>query len=438
MNWFKNLINAFRIEETRNRILFTIAMLAIFRLGCHIVCPGINISALLAYFERLRGTLLGFYDIFTGGAFSRGTIFGLGVMPYISASIILQVLSAVVPYFQKLYREGEEGRRKITQYTRYGTILISAIQATGVAIFFENARSPEGIPVVPHPGARFVLLMVITLVAGTMLLVWIGELITDRGIGNGISLIIMFGIVARFPNDFLRTWQLIKAGAFSIFKIVFLILIVIGVTAAVVLITQAQRRIPVQYAQRVIGRRIYGGRTTHLPLNMNAAGIIPIIFAQSVLTFPATALRFFSGNYTVQRISEVFTPGHWFYNLLYVGLIIIFAYFYTSIVLNPQELADYLQRYGGFIPGVRPGKYTADYIDKVLSRITLPGALFFAFVALLPIILINKLGVPFYFGGTSLLIVVGVILDTMRQLEAHLLMRHYEGFLRRGRIRGRR
>ena len=345
----------------------------------------------------------------------------------------MQLLTATVPFFQRVQQEGEEGRRKLNQYSRYLTIPIAAIQASGVALFFERIAGA-----VLNPGPGFVLTTIITLITGTMLLTWLGELITDRGIGNGVSIIIMVGILARFPGDMLRMASMIKAGAMPFMSVIFFIAIAIGVTMAVVLITQGQRKIPVQYAQRVIGRKVYGGRSTHIPLNMNAAGIIPIIFAQAILTFPTSMLTFFSGSYAVERISQVFKPGGLLYNILYGGLIIIFAYFYTSIVFNPTEIAENMKKYGGFIPGIRPGQQTAQYIDRVLSRITLPGAVFFAIIAILPMYLMNSLRIPMYFGGTSLLIVVGVILDTVRQLEAHLLMRYYEGFVRRGKIRGRR
>jgi len=435
---FEKIRNAFKIPDLRNKLLFTLAMLVVYRLGSHIPCPGIDSTALASFFAGVRGTLLGLFDIFVGGNLSRATIFGLGIMPYISASIIFQLLGAAMPYLQKLQREGEEGRRKITQYTRYLTVGIAAIQGFGVAIFLESLRGAAGEPIVPYPGMGFKLLTILTLVTGTIFLMWIGELITERGIGNGISLIIMWGILDRFLPDGVNTLRMLTAGALSPFIFAFIVAVAVGVTAAVVLITQAQRRIPVQYAQRVIGRRIYGGRSTHIPLNVNTAGVIPIIFAQSLLMMPATVARFFSGSVWAEEMSMFFKPGQWLYNIIYAGLIVFFAYFYTSVVINPTDLADNMKRYGGFIPGVRPGAKTAQYIDRVLSRITLPGALFFAFVAIFPMYLINRFNIPFYFGGTSLIIIVGVALDTVRQIEAQLMMRHYEGFLRKGKIRGRR
>lgn len=432
------LRNAFKIPDLRNKILFTLAMFAVYRLGGHIPLPGINTSALASFFETARATALGLYDIFVGGGLSSGAIFGLGIMPYISASIILQLLGAAMPYYQKLQKEGEEGRRKINQHTRYLTIGIAAIQALGVCIFLESAQAPSGEPVVINPGLSFRLLSIITLVTGTLFIMWLGELITDRGIGNGISLIIMIGIIARFPRDFITTFNMVRIGAMSPIAAVVTVIVIIGIIAAVVIITQGQRRVPVQYAQRVIGRKIYGGRSTHLPLNVNAAGIIPIIFAQAVLTFPATIARFFSGSDWIQNLMVFFSPMNWLYNIVYASLIVFFAYFYTAVVLNPIDIADNMKKYGGFIPGVRPGKSTADYIDRIISRITFPGALFFALVAIVPAIILHKLNAPFVFGGTSVLIVVGVALDTMRQIEAQLTMRHYDGFLRKGKIRGRR
>lgn len=435
---FATLRNAFKIPDLRNKIFFTLAIFVVYRLGGHIPMPGINTAALSSFFETARTTALGLYDIFVGGGLSSGAIFGLGIMPYISASIIMQLLGAALPYFQKLQREGEEGRRKINQYTRYLTVGIAAIQALGVCIFLESARAPSGEVVVIFPGLTFRLLSILTLVTGTLFIMWLGELITDRGIGNGISLIIMIGIVARFPRDTIATFNMVRIGAMSPLAAVIVAAVIIGIIASVVLITQGQRRIPVQYAQRVIGRKIYGGRSTHLPLNVNAAGIIPIIFAQAVLTFPATIARFFSGSDFVQTLVGFFTPANLLYNIVYAGLIVFFAYFYTAVVLNPIDIADNMKKYGGFIPGVRPGKNTADYIDRIISRVTLPGSLFFAAVAIIPAIIFRKINAPFVFGGTSVLIVVGVALDTVRQIEAQLTMRHYDGFLRKGKIRGRR
>lgn len=435
---FEKIKACFKIPDLRNKLLFTIAILAIYRLGNHIPCPGINAKALIGFFETARNTMFGLFDIFVGGGLSRGTIFALGIMPYISASIIFQLLGAAMPAIQRIQREGEEGRRKITQYTRYLTVGICIIQGLGVAIFMESMRGIAGEAVIPHPGFAFRLLAILTLTTGTIFIMWLGELITEKGIGNGISLIIMIGIVATFPTSGLNTIRMLRTGALTIVEFLFFIAVMIGVMAAIVFVTQAQRRIPVQYAQRVIGRKIYGGRSTHIPLNVNTAGVIPIIFAQSMLMFPATITTFLPTSQIATEIGMFFKPGHWLYNIIYAMLIVFFAYFYTSVVINPTDLADNMKKYGGFIPGIRPGTSTAGYIDKVLSRITLPGALFFAAVAIFPIYVINKLNVPFFFGGTSIIITVGVVLDTVRQIESQLIMRHYEGFIKKGRIRGRR
>jgi preprotein translocase subunit SecY len=435
---FQKIRDAFKIPDLRNKILFTLAMFAVYRLGSHIPCPGISSDALLSSFDRARGTILGLYDMFVGGNLSRGTIFGLGIMPYISSSIIFQLLGAALPGLQKLQREGEEGRRKINQYSRYLTVGIGCVQGFGIAIFLESLRGAVGEAVVPMPGIGFKLVTTLTLVTGTITIMWLGELITQHGIGNGISLIIMAGILDRLPTQTINTIRMVRTGALSLPAVVFFVAVVVLITAGVVLITQAQRRIPVQYAQRVVGRKIYGGRSTHIPLNVNAAGVIPIIFAQAVLMFPGTVSRFFSGSMIAQTISEFFKPGQWLYTLIYATLIVFFAYFYTSVIINPTDMAENMKRYGGFIPGVRPGAPTANYIDKVMSRITLPGALSFAIIAIIPIFLVQKLRIPFMFGGTSLLIIVGVALDTVRQIESHLVMRHYEGFVKKGRIRGRR
>lgn len=435
---FEKIKACFKIPDLRNKLLFTIAILAIYRLGNHIPCPGINAKALIGFFETARNTMFGLFDIFVGGGLSRGTIFALGIMPYISASIIFQLLGAAMPAIQRIQREGEEGRRKITQYTRYLTVGICIIQGLGVAIFMESMRGIAGEAVIPHPGFAFRLLAILTLTTGTIFVMWLGELITEKGIGNGISLIIMIGIVATFPTSGLNTIRMLRTGALTIVEFLFFIVVMIGVMAAIVFVTQAQRRIPVQYAQRVIGRKIYGGRSTHIPLNVNTAGVIPIIFAQSMLMFPATITTFLPTSQIATEIGMFFKPGHWLYNIIYAMLIVFFAYFYTSVVINPTDLADNMKKYGGFIPGIRPGTSTASYIDKVLSRITLPGALFFAAVAIFPIYVINKLNVPFFFGGTSIIITVGVVLDTVRQIESQLIMRHYEGFIKKGRIRGRR
>jgi len=430
----EKLLNIFKIPDLRRKLLFTLGMFVVYRLGGHITLPGIDASALLEQFQHLKGTLLGLYDIFSGGNLSRATIFALGIMPYISTSIILQLLGAVLPYYQRLQKEGEEGRRKITQHTRYGTVILAAIQGFGISIFLENI----GPGVVVNPGMGFRLLSVLTMTSGTIFIMWLGEQITEKGIGNGISLIIMVGIIARYPSYAISAWRLFASGVHGVFFYIVLVVFAVLITAAVVFITQGQRRIPVQYARRVVGRKIYGGQSTFIPLNVNAAGVIPIIFAQSVIMLPTTVAQFFPKTGIMENINAMLQPGYWLYNIIYGILIVVFAYFYTAIVINPNDLAENMKKYGGFIPGKRPGAKTSEYIDRIITRITLPGALFFAFVAILPMYLIVHFRVPFYFGGTSLLIVVGVLLDTVQQIEAQLMMRHYEGFLKKGKIRGRR
>jgi preprotein translocase subunit SecY len=435
---FSKIQSIFKIPELRRRILFTVALLIVFRIGAYVPVPGIDSSALGAALEQAKGTLLGLYDMFAGGAFSRATIFALGIMPYISASIIMQLLTAVIPYFEKLQKEGEEGRKKITQYTRYGTVLLAMIQAYGISLFLENMPIPSATPIVPSPGIAFRLLTMITLTSGTVFLMWLGEQISDKGIGNGISLLIFTGIIARYPNDIIQTVEALRVGSLKLFTLIFLLLLMVLIIAGVIVMTQGMRKIPVQYAKRVIGRRIYGGQSTHIPLRVNTAGVIPIIFAQSILMFPSSIATFFGKVGFMERFSEIMNPGSVLYNILYGIIIVFFAYFYTAIVFNPQDLADNMQKYGGFIPGIRPGKRTADYIDRVLTRVTLPGALFLAFIAILPSVFMYKFRAPFVFGGTGLLIVVGVALDTLQQIESHLIMRHYEGFLKKGKLRGRR
>jgi preprotein translocase subunit SecY len=434
---FEGLQNVFRIPELKRRVLFTVALLCVYRLGGHIPTPGVNSEALVAAFANQANSLFGLYDLFVGGSFAKATVFALGIMPYISASIILQLLGAVLPYFEKLQKEGEEGRKKITQYTRVGTVGLSAVQSLAFAKFLESLNA-GGASVVPHPGIAFELLTMITQTAGTIMIMWLGEQITERGIGNGISLIIFIGIVARFPADIVNSVRALRVGTLSMF-VAGLLLVIIGlVIASVVAMTQAQRKIPVQYAKRVVGRKMYGGQSTHIPLRVNTAGVIPIIFAQSVIMLPSTLALYFHGNVMIEGLSNLFHPGGIVYVVIYSLTIIFFTYFYTAIVLNPTDMADNMKKYGGFIPGIRPGKKTSEYIDRVLSRITLPGAVFLAIIAVLPDVLIRRFNVPFYFGGTSVLIVVGVALDTLQQIESHLLMRHYEGFVRSGKLRGRR
>jgi preprotein translocase subunit SecY len=425
--------NIFKIPELRNRVLFTITMLAVYRIGAHIPTPGINNEELQKFLLERGGALLGFLDIFSGGALSRLTVFALGIMPYISASIILQLLTVVIPHLSKLAKEGERGRKKIIQYTRYGTILIAVIQAFGIAIGLEGMN--QGVFVL-HKGWAFRLMTVITLVAGTAFLMWLGEQITERGVGNGISLIIFAGIVARLPSAVVQTFDLYQVGQLSFALLAALVVVMVAVVGAIVFLESGRRKIPVQYAKRVIGRRVFGGQSTHIPLKINTAGVIPPIFASSIIAFPATIAGFIQIPW-VQSIGAQLAPGSLVYTLMYVGMIIFFCFFYTAVVLNPVDMADNMKKYGGFIPGIRPGQRTSDYIYKVLTRITFAGALYLAMVCVIPELLIYKLNVPFYFGGTSLLIVVGVGLDTAQQIESHMLMRNYEGFLAKGRLKGR-
>jgi preprotein translocase subunit SecY len=430
----------FRIPELRRKILFTVALLVVYRVGSYVPVPGIDSQALMQALAQARNTLLGLYDMFAGGALSRATIFALGIMPYISSSIIMQLLTAVIPYFEKLQKEGEEGRKKITQFTRYGTVFLALIQGYGISIFLENIEATGLVTtsaIVPNPGLAFRLLTIITLTSGTVFLMWLGEQISDKGIGNGISLIIFTGIIARYPADIRNTFSAVRNQELSFFKLAFLLMLMVLIVAGVVVMTQAMRKIPVQYAKRVIGRRIYGGQSTHIPLRVNTAGVIPIIFAQAILMFPSSIGTFFGKFEFMNTFSEYMNPSQPLYNILYAIIIIFFAYFYTAIVFNPRDLADNMQKYGGFIPGIRPGKRTSDYIDRVLTRVTLPGAIFLAFIAILPSVFIYRFNAPFVFGGTGLLIVVGVALDTLQQIESHLIMRHYEGFLKKGKLRGR-
>ncbi len=426
--------NLFKIPELRSRIGFTLLMLAVFRLGAHVPVPGINGPALAEFFAHTQGTILGFFDLFSGGAFRKLTIFALGIMPYISAAIIIELLTVVVPHLEQLKKEGEEGHKKIIQYTRYGTVFISAIQALGITLGIQSMRSPSGVPLVINPGAGFVFVTVVTMVAGTCFIMWIGEQINERGIGNGISLIIFAGIVAGMPTALSNTFRLMKAGEISLFAFIIILVVAFLVVAFITYVELAQRRITVQYAKRVVGRKMYGGQSTYLPLKINTSGVIPPIFASSVIMFPATAARFIHSP-IAQKVSEILRPGTLGYIIPYVVMIVFFAYFYTAIIFNPKDVADNLKKYGGYIPGIRPGQRTADYIDRVLSRLTFWGAIYLSFVCVLPSILIRYFNVPFYFGGTSLLIVVGVALDTMQQIESHMVMRHYEGFMKKAAVR---
>lgn len=435
--------NIFKIQELRERVLFTLALLIVVRIGAHITLPGVDAHVLA---EATRNTtqdnLFGLYDLFVGGAFSNAAIFALGIMPYISSSIIIQLLSAVVPYFQKLQKEGEEGRKKINQLTRYGTVLVAGVQAWGVSVRLIHMNA-NGVPIVPAEiqGAFFTLSTIIILTAGTIFLMWLGEQITERGIGNGISLIIFIGIIDRLPYAFLDEYRLLAAGQTNLIVELIFLTIMVFIIAAVVLMTRGERRIPVQYAKRVVGRKVLGGVTQFIPLKVNTAGVMPIIFAQSIMFVPNTILTFFPESEFVASIARHFQFDSFIYSFFYALLIVFFTYFYTAIAFNPKDVAETMKRQGGFIPGIRPGNQTAEFIDNILTRITLPGSIFLAIIAILPAF-IAKFGVARsfaqFFGGTSLLIVVGVALDTLQQIETHLKMRHYDGFLKTGRIKGRR
>ncbi|HQF43734.1 MAG TPA: preprotein translocase subunit SecY [Ignavibacteriaceae bacterium] len=436
--------NIFKINELRQRIIYTLSLLIIVRLGSHLTIPGVD-TVLLS--ESMRNSssdnLFGLFDLFVGGAFSNAAIFALGIMPYISASIILQLMGAVVPYFQKLQQEGEEGRKKITQLTRYGTVIISAMQAWGVTVRLLNIHVQGGLPIVPEAvqGIGWILSTVIILTSGTMFMMWMGEQITDKGIGNGISLIIFIGIIARFPVAVHEEYQLITAGQRSIIIEIIILAFMFFIIAGVVLVTQGTRKIPVQYAKRVVGRKVYGGVTQYIPLRVNTAGVMPIIFAQSIMFIPGTVLSFFPDNEFLQKLAGYFVFTSPVYSFFYALMIIFFTYFYTAIAFNPKDVADNMKKQGGFIPGIRPGKQTSDFIDNILTKITLPGSIFLAIVAILPAF-VSGWGVSRnfaqFFGGTSLLIVVGVALDTLQQIESHLLMRHYDGFMKSGKVKGRR
>jgi len=435
--------NIFKIHELRQRIFYTLALLFLVRLGAHITIPGVDTALLTESMKNATtDNLFGLYDLFVGGAFSNAAIFALGIMPYISASIIIQLMGAVVPYIQKLQQEGEEGRKKITQWTRYGTVAISAMQAWGVTIRLSNIQV-QGMPIVPEAvgGFMWVLSTIIILTAGTVLMMWMGEQITEKGIGNGISLIIFIGIIARFPHAIFDEIRLISAGQKNIIGEIIILIFMFFIIAGVVLVTQGTRRIPVQYAKRVVGRKIYGGVTQYIPLRVNTAGVMPIIFAQSIMFIPNTVLSFFPDNEFLQNISGLFVYNSPVYSTIYALMIVFFTYFYTAIAFNPKDVADNMKKQGGFIPGIRPGKQTSEFIDNILTKITLPGSIFLAIVAILPAF-ISGFGVSGqfaqFFGGTSLLIIVGVALDTLQQIESHLLMRHYDGFMKTGKMRSRR
>jgi preprotein translocase subunit SecY len=419
-----------KIPELKRRIIFTLLMLAVYRLGCQIPTPGINTEALMRFFAAQRGTIFGLFDMFSGGALQRLSVFALGIMPYISAAIIIELLKVVIPAIDKLYKEGEAGQKKIKQYTRYGTIIISVIQGIGIAIGLESMGGGGHASVVLHPGWGFRLMTVLTLTSGTAFIMWLGEMITERGIGNGISLIIFAGIVARMPSAIISSVTLMQTGEIMPILMALLIVVMVVVVGFIVFMERGQRRISVQYARRVVGRRMYGGQSTHLPLKVNTSGVIPPIFASSLLMFPATVAGFVH-NLWVKWAADAMSPGGFFHETVYVALIVFFCYFYTAVTFNPVDVADNLKKWGGYVPGLRPGKPTSDYIDRILTRITLWGAAYVSAVCVLPSILIRKFNVPFYFGGTALLIVVGVAMDTMSQIESHLLTRHYEGFMKK-------
>ena len=423
-----------KIPELRKRIIISFSLLAVYRIDVHVPTPGIDGKALASFFAQHKEGMLGLMDMFSGGALQSMSVFALGIMPYISASIILQLLTVVVPYLEKLKKEGEAGRKKITQYTRYGTVILSIIQGFGISVGLEKMTGPAGSPIVIVPGWSFRLMTIITLTAGTAFLMWLGEQITERGIGNGISLIIFAGIVARLPAASVNTIRLFQTGEMGPVTIIFIVALMVAVVGGIIYMERSQRRIPVQYPKRVIGRKMYGGQSTHLPLKVNTAGVIPPIFASSIIMFPATIAGFLNVKQIgwLQFIVSSLAPGRPIYSLIYVGFIIFFCYFYTAIHFNPTEVADNMKKYGGFIPGIRPGRSTAEYIDRVLTRITFSGAIYVSIICILPEILIYRLNVPFYFGGTALLIVVGVGMDTITQIESHLLTRHYEGFMKKG------
>ena len=425
-----------KIPELKRRILFTLLILAVYRLGCQIPTPGIDADALMRFFAAQRGTIFGLFDMFSGGALERLSVFALGIMPYISASIIIELLKVVIPGIEKLYKEGEAGQKKIKQYTRYGTVVIAAIQGIGIAVGLESMTSGHT-AVVLHPGWAFRLMTVLTLTSGTAFIMWLGEMITERGIGNGISLIIFAGIVARMPSALIKSVELIKTGEIMPILMLMLMIVMVVVVGFIVFVERGQRRIQVQYARRVVGRRMYGGQSTHLPLKVNTSGVIPPIFASSLLMFPATIAGFVHNDW-VKWVADAMSPGGGVHDLVYVGLIFFFCYFYTAVTFNPVDVADNLKKWGGYVPGLRPGKPTSEYIDKILTRITLGGAVYVSAVCVLPSILVRKFNVPFYFGGTALLIVVGVAMDTMSQIESHLLTRHYEGFMKKRMSRVRR
>jgi preprotein translocase subunit SecY len=438
---FDTFNNIFKIPDLRKKILFTLFMILVYRVGGHIPTPGINAGVLAEFWAQSKNSLFGLYDMFVGGAFGKATVFAMGVMPYISASIIIQLLATVFPYFHKLQREGGEGKKKITQYTRYGTVILSFVQAIGVSVFLQSIVSPSTgqHAVLPSiAGPIFTVITAISLTTGTVFIMWLGEQITNRGIGNGISFIIFIGIVDRLPRAVISEVQQLIAGTRNLFIEIIVLGIIFAMTALIVAMTQATRRIPIQTPKKVVGTKMYAGQNTVLPLRVNMAGVIPIIFASSLLFLPSMLKNFFPESQAMEDLTNLFLPGKPVHDVFYAVLIIFFTYFYTAIIFNPMDIADNLKKSGGFIPGIRPGKKTAEFLDSVLTRITLPGAIFLAFVAVVPFLILGGFNVSFYFGGTSVLIVVGVALDTLQQLEYHLQMHNYEGFLKKGRLRGRR
>ena len=425
------------IPELRRRILFTLLMLCVYRMGVQIPTPGINGEALADFFQQYSSTLFGMFNMFSGGGLENFSIFALGIMPYISASIIIQLLTVVVPRLEALSKEGEAGRRKITQYTRYGTVFLSVVQGFFIAAGLEGQSSSNGVPIVIDPGLHFRLMTVLTLTSGTAFIMWLGEQMTERGIGNGISLIIFSGIVARMPAAFGNSVQLVKAGQLPLMLAPVLLAMMVAVIAFIIFMETSQRRLPIQYAKRVVGRQVYGGQSSHLPLKINVSGVIPPIFASSLMMFPATIGTFIKVDW-VQKASALLSPGTLWYYVLYVALIVFFCFFYAAVTFKPDDVAENLKKNGGFIPGIRPGKKTADFLDRTLMRLTVIGAIYLSAVCVMPTLLIHSLNVPFYFGGTALLIVVGVAIDTIAQIESHMIMRNYDGFMRAGRIQGRR
>ncbi|MBR3880448.1 MAG: preprotein translocase subunit SecY [Mailhella sp.] len=425
-----------QMPELRKKLAWTILILCMYRVGVHVPVPGIDAGALSHFFASMQGSVFALLDMFSGGGLSNVSVFALGIMPYISASIILQLLQVVSPEIKRMSKEeGQAGRRKITQYTRYLTVAITLIQGFGIATMLEGMTSPEGAPVVMNPGWEFRLVTIATLTAGTILIMWLGEQITAKGIGNGISLIIFSGIVVGIPSAIVRSYQLIKAGDMNVLFAIFILIMMLAVTVGIVFVERAQRRIPIQYAKRQIGRKMYGGQTTHLPLRINTAGVIPPIFAQSLLLFPATVAGFSTAAW-LQQVVAWFQPTSIVYNIIFVALIFFFCFFYTAIIFDPKDIAENLKKAGGFVPGIRPGEKTREYIDNVLTRLTLWGGIYISIISVLPMLLIAQFNVPFYFGGTSLLILVGVAIDFMGQVESHLISQQYEGLMGKAAKRG--